>query len=121
MGKKFIIEIEEVPYEQRHPDIFTMEGRMVNPRSADQLFRAVGFTSLVFTKEDLDKLTPLPDGYEMEAKIRRFSAKSLEEYAEYSYEIIKQGEELELQKINEMAEYFSRKKIQEGPENAGND
>lgn len=94
MGKKYIIEMEEVPYEQRHPDIFTMEGRMVNPRSADQLFRAVGFISPVFTEEDLDKLTLLPDEYEMEAKTRRFSAMSREEYEEYSYEFFKQGEEL---------------------------
>ncbi len=61
MGRKYIIEIEEIPFEQQHPDVFTNEGRIVYPRSQDRLFRAVGFKSLVFTREDLEKLTPLPD------------------------------------------------------------
>jgi hypothetical protein len=61
MGKKYIIEIEEIPFEQQHPDVFTKEGRMAVPRSKEHLFRAVGFKSLVFTKEELERLTPFPE------------------------------------------------------------
>lgn len=58
MSKKYIIEIEEIPFEQQHPDVFTEEGRMVNPLSKERLFRAVGFKSLVFTQEQLRRLIP---------------------------------------------------------------
>lgn len=61
MGKKYIIEIEEIPFEQRHPDVFTEEGRLAVPKSKEHLFRAVGFQSLVFTQEELDRLTPYQD------------------------------------------------------------
>ncbi len=61
MGKKYIIEIEEIPFEQRNADVFTEEGRMAGPRSKERLFRAVGFQSLVFTQEELDRLTPVRD------------------------------------------------------------
>ena len=59
MSRKYIIEIEEIPFEQRHADVFTREGRMADPRSNEQLFRAVGFPSMVFTREELQRLTPL--------------------------------------------------------------
>lgn len=58
MGRKYIIEIEEIPFEQ--PEVFTREDR-ITPRVTDQLFRAVGFKSLVFTREDLEKLTPVSE------------------------------------------------------------
>ena len=61
MTKKYIIEIEEIPFEQQHADVFTKEGRMASPRANEQLFRAVGFPSLVFTREELEKLTPLAE------------------------------------------------------------
>ena len=61
MGKKYIIEIEEIPFEQRNADVFTEEGRMAGSRSKERLFRAVGFQSLVFTQEELDRLTPVRD------------------------------------------------------------
>ena len=61
MGKKYIIEIEEIPFEQLQPDVFTKEGRIVFPASRERLYRAVGFKSLMFTQEDLDKLTPLSE------------------------------------------------------------
>ena len=61
MSKKYIIEIEEIPFEQQHADVFTMEGRLASPLSNNQLFWVVGFTSLVFTQEELDKLIPVAD------------------------------------------------------------
>jgi len=61
MTRKYIIEIEEIPFEQQQADVFTEEGRLAGPRSNEQLFRALGFPSLVFTREDLSKLTPLTD------------------------------------------------------------
>ena len=61
MTKKYIIEIEEIPFEQQQADVFTEEGRLASPRSKEQLFRAVGFPSLVFTREELSKLTPLTE------------------------------------------------------------
>ena len=61
--EKYIIEIEEIPFEQQHADVFTNEGRMASPRANEQLFRAVGFTSLVFTREELNKLVPLTEDY----------------------------------------------------------
>ena len=59
--KKYIIEIEEIPFEQQHADVFTKEGRMASPRANEQLFRAIGFASLVFTKDELNKLVPLTE------------------------------------------------------------
>lgn len=61
MGKKYIIEIEEIPYEK--PEVFIQEDRLVERDPKDHLFRAVGFSSLVFTPEQLKRLTPL-EGYE---------------------------------------------------------
>ena len=61
MSKKYIIEIEEIPFEQQHADVFTKEGRMASPLANEQLFRAVGFPSLVFTREELGRLTPLSE------------------------------------------------------------
>ena len=61
MTQKYIIEIEEIPFEQQQADVFTDEGRLAGPRSNEQLFRAVGFPSLVFTREELSRLTPLID------------------------------------------------------------
>ena len=61
MTQKYIIEIEEIPFEQQQADVFTEEGRLASPRSNEQLFRAVGFPSLVFTREELSRLTPLTD------------------------------------------------------------
>ena len=63
MGRKYIIEIEEIPFEQQHADVFTKEGRMANPRSNEKLFRALGFSSLVFTQEELGRLIPLTEDY----------------------------------------------------------
>ena len=65
MGKKYIIEIEEIPFE--HPEVFIQEDRFVEREPGDQLFRAVGFSSLVFTPEQLKRLTPLEE-YEEEKK-----------------------------------------------------
>lgn len=62
MSRKYIIEIEEIPFEQHSPDVFTEEGRIVNPLSTERLYRAIGFHSLVFTQEQLDRLTPLEEG-----------------------------------------------------------
>ena len=49
MGKKYIIEIEEIPFE--HPKVFIQEDRFVDRDPEDHLYRAVGFSSVVFTPE----------------------------------------------------------------------
>ena len=59
MGKKYIIEIEEMPYER--PEVFIQEDRLVERDPDDHLYRAVGFSSLVFTPEQLKRLTPLEE------------------------------------------------------------
>lgn len=59
MGKKYNIEIEEIPFE--HPKIFVQEDRFVDRDPEDHLYRAVGFSSLVFTPEQLKRLTPLEE------------------------------------------------------------
>jgi hypothetical protein len=59
MTKKYIIEIEEIPFEQQQPDVFSNEGRIAGPKANKRLFRAVGIPSLVFTEEDLKKLIPM--------------------------------------------------------------
>lgn len=61
MSRKYIIEIEEIPFEQYSPDVFTEEGRLASPLSKERLYRAIGFHSLVFTQEQLDRLTPLEE------------------------------------------------------------
>ena len=53
MGKKYIIEIEEIPFE--HPEVYIKEDRFVERDPDDKLFRAVGFSSLVFTLEQLER------------------------------------------------------------------
>ena len=65
MSRKYIIEIEEVPFERQDPDAFAKEDRIVPSPSSDQLFRVVGFKSMVFTKEGLGRLVPLSE-YSME-------------------------------------------------------
>ena len=50
MSKKYIIEIEEEPFIRKSP----LHGE-------EALYRAVGFNSLVFDKNGLDKLTPFDD------------------------------------------------------------
>ena len=62
MGKKYIIEIEELPFEK--PEVYIGEDRNIPREENEQLFRAAGFDSLVFTKEELNRLTPLPEDYE---------------------------------------------------------
>ena len=57
MTRKYIIEIEEIPFEQQQPEVFANEGRIAGPRTSKKLFRAVGIPSLVFTEDDLKKLT----------------------------------------------------------------
>ena len=62
MGKYYIIEIEEKPFEKPDPDVFTMEDRLIGPASPfekERLYRVVGFPTMVFTQAGLDKLTPL--------------------------------------------------------------
>ncbi len=59
MGRKYIIEIEEMPYER--PEVFIQEDRLVERDPDDHLYRAVGFSSLVFTPEQLKRLTPLEE------------------------------------------------------------
>ena len=59
MGKKYIIEIEEIPFEK--PEVFIQEDRFVERDPDDRLYRAVGFSSLVFTLEQLERLTPLEE------------------------------------------------------------
>ena len=59
MGKKYIIEIEEIPFEK--PEVFIQEDRFVERNPDDRLYRAVGFSSLVFTPEQLERLTPLEE------------------------------------------------------------
>ena len=56
MTRKYIIEIEEIPFEQQ-PEVFANEGRIAGPRASKKLFRAVGIPSLFFTEDDLKKLT----------------------------------------------------------------
>ena len=57
MTRKYIIEIEEIPFEQQQPEVFANEGRIAGPRASKKLFRAVGIPSLFFTEDDLKKLT----------------------------------------------------------------
>jgi hypothetical protein len=53
MGKKYIIEIEEIPFEK--PEVFIQEDRFVGRNPDGRLYRAVGFSSLVFTLEQLER------------------------------------------------------------------
>ena len=57
MTRKYIIEIEEIPFEQQQPEVFANEGRIAGHKDRKKLFRAVGIPSLVFTEDDLKKLT----------------------------------------------------------------
>jgi hypothetical protein len=59
MGKEYIIEIEEIPFEK--PEVFIQEDRFVGRNPDGRLYRAVGFSSLVFTLEQLERLTPLEE------------------------------------------------------------
>ena len=59
MGKKYIIEIEEIPFEK--PEVFIQEDRFVGRNPDGRLYRAVGFSSLVFTLEQLERLIPLEE------------------------------------------------------------
>ena len=62
MGKKYIIEIEEKPFEKPDPDVFAREDRWISPEypfEKERLYRVVGFPTMVFTQTGLDELTPL--------------------------------------------------------------
>ena len=53
MGKKYIIEIEEIPFEK--PAVFIQEDRCVERNPDDRLYRAVGFSSMVFCTRAVEK------------------------------------------------------------------
>lgn len=59
MGRKYVIELEEVPFENDE---------------SDKLYRVVGFNSLVFDENGIKKLKPL----EEELKLRNCLAENLE-------------------------------------------
>ena len=57
MGKKYIIEIEELTYE--NPEVYLSEDRYENIRMQERLYQVVGLESLILTEDMLSKLTPL--------------------------------------------------------------
>lgn len=65
MGKKYIIEIEELTYE--NPEVYLSEDRYENIRMQERLYQVVGLESLILTEEMLSKLTPLSKEQEMQS------------------------------------------------------
>ncbi len=59
MRKKYIIEVEELVYE--NPEVYLREDRYENINVHESLYRVVGLESLVLTQEQLNRLTPLSD------------------------------------------------------------
>lgn len=65
MGKKYIIEIEELTYE--NPEVYLSEDRYENIRMQERLYQVVGLESLILTEDMLSKLTPLSKEQEMQS------------------------------------------------------
>jgi hypothetical protein len=65
MGKKYIIEIEELTYE--NPEVYLSEDRYENIRMQERLYQVVGLESLILTEEMLSKLTPLSKEQEVQS------------------------------------------------------
>lgn len=65
LGKKYIIEIEELTYE--NPEVYLSEDRYENIRMQERLYQVVGLESLILTEEMLSKLTPLSKEQEVQS------------------------------------------------------
>jgi hypothetical protein len=65
MGKKYIIEIEELTYE--NPEVYLSEDRYENIRMQERLYQVVGLESLILTEDMLSKLTPLSKEQEVQS------------------------------------------------------
>lgn len=65
MGKKYIIEIEELTYE--NPEVYLSKDRYENIRMQERLYQVVGLESLILTEEMLSKLTPLSKEQEVQS------------------------------------------------------
>ncbi len=65
MGKKYIIEIEELTYE--NPEVYLSEDRYENIHMQERLYQVVGLESLILTEEMLSKLTPLSKEQEVQS------------------------------------------------------
>ena len=64
-GKKYIIEIEELTYE--NPEVYLSEDRYENIRMQERLYQVVGLESLILTEDMLSKLTPLSKEQEVQS------------------------------------------------------
>lgn len=65
MGKKYIIEIEELTYE--NPEVYLSEDRYENIHMQERLYQVVGLESLILTEDMLSKLTPLSKEQEVQS------------------------------------------------------
>ena len=65
MGKQYIIEIEELTYE--NPEVYLSEDRYENIHMQERLYQVVGLESLILTEEMLSKLTPLSKEQEVQS------------------------------------------------------
>jgi hypothetical protein len=65
LGKKYIIEIEELTYE--NPEVYLSEDRYENIRMQERLYQVVGLESLILTEDMLSKLTPLSKEQEVQS------------------------------------------------------
>ena len=65
MKKKYIIEIEELTYE--NPEVYLSEDRYENIRMQERLYQVVGLESLILTEDMLSKLTPLSKEQEVQS------------------------------------------------------
>ena len=65
MGKKYIVEIEELTYE--NPEVYLSEDRYENIRMQERLYQVVGLESLILTEDMLSKLTPLSKEQEVQS------------------------------------------------------
>lgn len=65
LGKKYIIEIEELTYE--NPEVYLSEDRYENIHMQERLYQVVGLESLILTEEMLSKLTPLSKEQEVQS------------------------------------------------------
>ena len=65
MGKKYIIEIEELTYE--NPEVYLSEDRYENIRMQERLYQVVGLESLILTEDMISKLTPLSKEQEVQS------------------------------------------------------
>ena len=65
MANKYIIEIEELTYE--NPEVYLSEDRYENIRMQERLYQVVGLESLILTEDMLSKLTPLSKEQEVQS------------------------------------------------------